>query len=89
MESTVTVTEAARNFADIVHRAYYRHETTMLLKNGKAVARIVPVTTALKTSREIAAQMAGKRPRPPPKEAEAFEADLREARAGMPEPVFK
>jgi hypothetical protein len=30
----VSVTEAARNFADLVNRAYYRQETTVLLKNG-------------------------------------------------------
>ena len=25
MDTTLTVTEAARNFADVVNRAYYRH----------------------------------------------------------------
>ncbi len=87
METTLTVTEAARNFADVVNRAYYRHEATTLLKNGKPVARIVPAAAVMKTGKEIAARMAGKRPRLTSSEAEAFEADLREARAGMPEPV--
>ena len=40
----VSVTDAARNFADLVNRAFYRHETTVLVKNGVAVAHIGPVT---------------------------------------------
>lgn len=42
----VTVTEGARKFADLVNRAYYRQETTVLLKNGVAVAHIAPATSA-------------------------------------------
>ena len=87
MDTTLTVTEAARNFADVVNRAYYRHEATTLLKNGKPVARVVPATPAMKTGPEIAAWLAGKRPRLGVKEAEAFEADLRAARAELREPV--
>lgn len=89
MENTLTVTEAARNFADVVNRAYYRHEATTLLKNGKPVARVVPAAMALKTGKEIAARMAGPRPRLTAKEAEGFETDLREAREKMPLPVSK
>ncbi len=84
METTVTVTEAARNFADIVNRAYYRQEATTLLKNGKPVARIVPAAANLNTGKEIAARMAGKRPRLGLKEAEAFARDLEAARSEMP-----
>ena len=39
----LSVTEAARNFADVVNRAFYRHETTVLLKGGVAVAHISPL----------------------------------------------
>ncbi len=74
--------KAARNFADVVNRAYYRREATTLLKNGKPVARVVSAAAAVKTGKEIAARMAGKRPRLTAKEAEAFDADLREARRG-------
>jgi hypothetical protein len=55
--------------------------------NGKPVGRVVPAASAVKTGKEIAARMAGKRPRLTAKEAEAFDVDLREARAGMPKPV--
>ena len=86
METTLTVTEAARNFADVVNRAYYRHEVTTLLKNGKPVARVVPIVpTALRTGVEIAAAMAADpHPRLGDAEAEAFEADLLKARGEMP-----
>ena len=86
MDNTLTVTEAARNFADVVNRAYYRHEATTLLKNGKPVARIVPIAAAstMKTGKEIAAEMRESRPRLGVEEAESFEADLLRARTEMP-----
>jgi antitoxin (DNA-binding transcriptional repressor) of toxin-antitoxin stability system len=40
--TTISVTEAARNFADCVNRAHYKNETFVLLKNGKRVARLIP-----------------------------------------------
>lgn len=52
----LSVTAAARNFADAVNRAYYRHETTVLLKNGIPVARIAPVAPAGRKAAELAAQ---------------------------------
>lgn len=39
----ITITDGARNFADIVNRAFYRNETTVLLRNGTPVAHIAPV----------------------------------------------
>jgi prevent-host-death family protein len=89
MDITLTVTEAARNFADVVNRAYYRHESTTLLKNGKPVARIVPVATEFRSAKDIAAWLAGTRPRLTVKEAEEFEADLLTARDTLPPPASK
>jgi prevent-host-death family protein len=89
MEPAISVTEAARNFADVVNRAYYRHETTTLLKNGKPVARIVPAGPSMRTGKEIAAEMTSTRPRLGVEEAEAFETDLLEARAEMPMPTSR
>jgi antitoxin (DNA-binding transcriptional repressor) of toxin-antitoxin stability system len=40
--TTITVTEAARNFADCVNRAHYQNMTFVLLKGGKPFARIEP-----------------------------------------------
>jgi antitoxin (DNA-binding transcriptional repressor) of toxin-antitoxin stability system len=57
-----------------------------LLKNGKPVARVVPLAV-MKTGKQIAARMAGKRPRLTASEAEKFDADLREARSTPSPPV--
>jgi antitoxin (DNA-binding transcriptional repressor) of toxin-antitoxin stability system len=87
MERKMTVTEAARNFADVVARAFYRGESARLIKNGRAVARIVPVEEAVRfnTGTELAKRWADpNRPRLSPAEAEALEADLKEARRALP-----
>lgn len=39
---TISVTEAARNFADCVNRAHYQDVTFVLLRNGAPIARIIP-----------------------------------------------
>ena len=41
-KTVISVTEAARNFADCVNRAHYQNVTYILLKNGVPVARLVP-----------------------------------------------
>ena len=38
----ISVTEAARNFADCVNRAHFQNVTYVLLKNGVPFARLVP-----------------------------------------------
>ena len=43
---SLSVTEASRNFADCVNRARYQGTTFVLHKNGVAVARIVPESSA-------------------------------------------
>jgi prevent-host-death family protein len=53
----ITVTEAARNFADCVNRARYQGTTFVLHKNGVPVARIVPEERKPRTGREIAAAL--------------------------------
>ena len=82
-ERTLTVTEAARNFADLVNRVYYRGESALLLKNGTPVARIIPVESVRRTGAEIAAQW-DDLPHLPPEEAEAFARDIEEARRELP-----
>ena len=53
-ETTITVTDAARNFADCVNRAHYQHTTFVLLKNGKPFARIEPDNEKRCTGRDLA-----------------------------------
>ena len=53
-KSIITVTEAARNFADCVNRAHYQNVTFVLLKNGTPVARLVPDEEKVCTGRDLA-----------------------------------
>ena len=53
----ISVTEAARNFADCVNRARYQGTTFVLHKNGVPVARLVPEEQKPRTGREIAAAL--------------------------------
>ncbi len=41
-KTSITVTEASRNFADCLNRAHYQNVTFVLLKNGEPFARLVP-----------------------------------------------
>ena len=50
----ITVTEAARNFADCVNRAHYQNISFVLLKNGKPFARLLPESEKVCTGRELA-----------------------------------
>ena len=87
MERELTVTEAARTFADVVARAHYRGESVRLTKNGRAMARIVPVEEFArpKTGAELAALWSDPgRPRLTAAEARALEADLKGARESLP-----
>jgi len=53
-KTAISVTEAARNFADCVNRAHYQNMSFVLLKNGKAVARLVPENEKVCTGRDLA-----------------------------------
>src|ERR1035437_5561996 len=50
----ITVTEAARNFADCVNRAHYQDTSFVLLKNGKPFARLVPENERVCTGEDLA-----------------------------------
>ncbi len=81
MEKIISVTEAARNFADCVNRAHYQNVTFVLLKSGSPVARIVPDSEKVCTGRELAAALA-KAPLSP-EEAQAWSRDIRRARKNL------
>ena len=52
---TISVTEAARNFSDVVNRARHRGEHFVLTKGGTPVAELRPIAGArLVTGRELA-----------------------------------
>ncbi len=83
MIKTVTVTEAARGFADLINRVHYRSESALLLKGGKPVAKIVPVGAPAKTGAELAALWESF-PHLSAIEAEAFGDDISQARSELP-----
>ncbi len=83
---TLSVTDAARRFADVVNRAFYRHETTVLLKNGVAVAFVAPMAPTGVPASELAHRWA-LLPRLSPSDAAAFAEDVAVARANLAPPV--
>lgn len=86
-ETVITVTEAARNFADCVNRAHYRNETFVLLKNGVPFARLVPDTERVCTSEQLVAALDGAQLNPA--EAKAWRKDLKAARKTLKAPKDK
>jgi len=86
-ETTITVTEAARNFADCVNRAHYQHTTFVLLKNGRPVARLEPGREKRCTGRDLSEALA--EAGLSTKEARAWHRDLRSARKTLKIPGDK
>jgi hypothetical protein len=83
----ITVTEAARNFADCVNRAHYQNVTFVLLKNGSPFARLVPDSEKVCAGRDLAqALLAAELPKD---EARAWRRDLQTARKTLKPPGDK
>lgn len=85
---SLSVTDAARGFADLVNRAFYRNETTVLLKNGAPVAHIAPVAPAGITASELAVRWAAI-PHLTPSDADAFARVITSGRDSLPAPKDK
>jgi antitoxin (DNA-binding transcriptional repressor) of toxin-antitoxin stability system len=86
-KTTITVTEAARNFADCVSRAHYQNVTFVLLKNGEPVARLVPDNEKVCTGRDLAEALA--QTKLSDDEARAWHRDLKSARKTLKVPEDK
>jgi antitoxin (DNA-binding transcriptional repressor) of toxin-antitoxin stability system len=84
---SVTVTDAARGFSDLINRIRYRGESATLLKGGKPVARILPAAR-IATGKELAAAWPGIS-RLGKDEARMMENDLAASRKKLPAPKFK
>lgn len=84
---TISVTEAARNFADCVNRAHYQDVTFVLLKSGSPVARLVPDREKICTGRDLADALT--RNELPTEEADAWHRDLEAARKTLKKPSDK
>ena len=83
MARTITVTEAARNFSDVVNKVYYRGESMELIRGGKVVARLVPVAEIeAPTGRDVLAAWKTL-PHLVEDEADAFARDIESGRESL------
>lgn len=88
-KTSISVTEAARNFAECVNRAHYQNVTFVLLRNGSPVARLVPDGLSSEekrvcTGRELAETLSENELQAD--EARAWHRDLRTARKALKPP---
>jgi len=86
-KTSMSVTEAARNFADCINRAHYQNVTFVLLRNGKPVARLVPDNEKVCLGRDLAEALA--KTDLPQNEAKGWHRDLRAARKKLKAPADK
>ena len=86
-KTTISVTEAARNFAECVNRAHYQNVTFVLLKNGQPVARLGPEVAKICRGRDLAAILTTTLL--PDVEARAWHLDLQKARKTLKIPTDK
>ena len=86
-ETIITVTQAARNFADCVNRSHYQKTTFVLLKNGVPFARLVPEEEKRCTGEELADALADVNLSA--SEARAWHGDLKAARKKLKPPIDK
>jgi antitoxin (DNA-binding transcriptional repressor) of toxin-antitoxin stability system len=84
-KTRISVTEAARNFADCVNRAHYQNTTFVLLKNGSPVARLVPDNEKVCTGHHLAEALA--KSDLPADEAASWHRDLRSSRKALKTPT--
>jgi prevent-host-death family protein len=86
-KTKISVTEAARNFADCVNRTRYQKVAFVLVKNGKPVAQLVPDNEKICLGRDAAKALA--KVKLPPEEARAWRRDLKTARKILKPPIDK
>lgn len=86
-KTTISVTEAARNFADCVNRAHYQNVTFVLLKNGLPFARLGPEVEKICPGRDLAQALS--KTELPDEEARAWRRDLQTARKTLKTPADK
>jgi antitoxin (DNA-binding transcriptional repressor) of toxin-antitoxin stability system len=86
-KTTISVTEASRNFADCLNRSHYQDVTFVLLKNGAPFARLVPDREKVCFGRDLAKVLA--ETELSPNEARAWRRDLRTARKTVKLPAGK
>jgi hypothetical protein len=87
IRKVISVTEAARNFADCVNRVHYQNVTFVLLKNGLPFARLAPESEKICLGRDLAEALA--KSELPASEARGWYRDLQHARKKLKAPNNK
>ncbi len=82
--TTITVTEAARSFADIVNRAFYQGEHFILTKGGRSVVEVSPLPGEPVVTASALRRILRDLPHLDRAEADAFGRDIEEARNTIP-----
>jgi antitoxin (DNA-binding transcriptional repressor) of toxin-antitoxin stability system len=83
----ITVTKAARSFADCINRVHYQDVTFVLLKNGTPVAQLVPNKEKVCSGRDLAAIL--NTTRLSDSESKAWRRDLQDSRKTLKGPKDK
>lgn len=78
MITRASVTDAIRNFSDYLNRVAYRGERFLLIRGGKAVAELAPVSTGARV-KDLSALLSSL-PHLDEEEASALQRDIDEAR---------
>jgi len=86
-KTKISVTDAARNFADCVNRAHYQRLSFVLVKNGKPMAQLVPDDEKVCLGRDAAKALA--KAKLSPEEAKAWRRDLKAGRKILKPPTDK
>jgi antitoxin (DNA-binding transcriptional repressor) of toxin-antitoxin stability system len=86
-KKSISVTEAARNFADCVNRAYYQKMTFVLLRNGSPVAQLGPQQEKICRGRELAEILASAEL--PETEARTWHEEMLSSRKALQSPSDK
>jgi len=86
-KTRISVTDAARNFADCVNRAHYQNVTFVLLKNGSPFAQLTPDNEKICRGFDLA--LALDQTELSDNEAKAWRRDLQAARKNLKVPTDK
>jgi len=81
MPTRLTVTEAVRNFSEIVGRVRFKGERFVLLKSGRPVAELVPADAAAPVRLGELPAVLEDLPHLEPEDADRFASELESARA--------
>lgn len=83
MTTRITVTEAVRNFSEILSRVRFKGERFILLRGGKPVAELGPTDAAVAVRLGDLPAILDALPHLDPADAEGFERDVESGRSAI------